>query len=246
MPIDFPNSPSINDLFSADVRTWRWTGTVWEAVATGPTGPNNLYELSDVNVTGATDGEALIYDVATGKWIPGEAGGSFIVSVTAPTGPSPGDVWFDSETGVSLIYYDDGNSQQWVEIGDASGPIGPTGPIGSTGPLGPPGLHPVFSRQGSLAITTGTQRLYVERNGTISVVRGSVGTPSSGAPILIDVLKNGTTVLTSLISIAEGSYTATGTISNTSVSIGDYFTVNITQVGATNPGANLTVTLEIL
>jgi hypothetical protein len=53
MPIDFPNSPSVNDTFTSGGTTWIWTGTVWNTVttavgATGPTGPTGA--------TGATGG----------------------------------------------------------------------------------------------------------------------------------------------------------------------------------------------
>jgi hypothetical protein len=42
MPINFPDSPALNDTFTAGGRTWKWDGTVWQsvtAVAAGPTGP---------------------------------------------------------------------------------------------------------------------------------------------------------------------------------------------------------------
>lgn len=33
MPIDFPDTPSVNDEFtSADGRAWYWTGSVWNVV----------------------------------------------------------------------------------------------------------------------------------------------------------------------------------------------------------------------
>jgi len=32
--IDFPNSPSVNDQFTASGRTWKWNGTTWESVST--------------------------------------------------------------------------------------------------------------------------------------------------------------------------------------------------------------------
>lgn len=245
--LEFPLNPDDGDVFGDyiyDGTAGAWRLAVFPAPvgATGPTGPTGAASnvpgpTGDTGPTGPTGatGAASTVTGPTGDTGPTGADGNFIVTgPTAPSGAVEGDAWFNSSTGKYFIYYDN----YWVETSSSV--------FGPTGPLGPPGLHPVFSRQGSLAITTGTQRLYVERNGTISVVRGSVGTPSSGAPILIDVLKNGTTVLSSPISIAIGDYTATGTISNSSVSPGDYFTVNITQVGTTNPGANLTVTLEIL
>ena len=46
MPIDFPDSPAVDDLFTVNDQTWRWDGSVWrinEAQGiqgpTGPTGP---------------------------------------------------------------------------------------------------------------------------------------------------------------------------------------------------------------
>ena len=77
-----------------------------------------LSSLDDVDVTGLADGNALIYDSGTLTWIPGDAGGNFEVSETAPATPGNGDTWFDSATGKAYIYYTDGDSSQWVEIGN--------------------------------------------------------------------------------------------------------------------------------
>jgi hypothetical protein len=35
--VDFPNSPSVDQTFSVGERTWKWTGTTWDAVV-GPVG----------------------------------------------------------------------------------------------------------------------------------------------------------------------------------------------------------------
>jgi len=43
-------------------------------------------------------------------------------------------VWYNSNDGRTYIYYNDGNTSQWVEFGNANGgPTGPTGPTGATG-----------------------------------------------------------------------------------------------------------------
>lgn len=60
---------------------------------------------------------------------------TFHVSPTAPTNPINGDSWFNSETAVAAVYYEDVDSSQWIEAGN-SGPTGPTGPQGETGPQG--------------------------------------------------------------------------------------------------------------
>ena len=48
-----------------------------------------------------------------------EAGGSGVMntSSTAPSSPSDGDMWYDTDDGRTYVYYDDGTSQQWVEFG---------------------------------------------------------------------------------------------------------------------------------
>lgn len=106
-----------------------------------------------------------------------------------------------------------------------------------------------YSHAGTLAPTTGTFRLYAERAMTITQVRASVGTAPTGAALVVDVNKNGTTVFTTQSnrpSIAAGSNTATATAINvTSLAAGDYLTVDIDAVGSTVAGADLTVTVEV-
>jgi hypothetical protein len=58
----------------------------------------------------------------------------FSISETAPTNPDTGDIWFDSETGITYIYYIDSDGFQWVQFG-----LGRQGLPGPTGPAGPPG-----------------------------------------------------------------------------------------------------------
>lgn len=55
----------------------------------------------------------------------GSGGGSTTtISDTPPASPSPGSGWVDSTTGTEYIYYDDGDSQQWVEFGPARDSFG--------------------------------------------------------------------------------------------------------------------------
>ena len=51
-------------------------------------------------------------------------GASVTISDSAPSSPSAGNLWFESDTGKTFIYYGDGSSNQWVEIGGASGIAG--------------------------------------------------------------------------------------------------------------------------
>jgi hypothetical protein len=62
MAIDFPNSPSINDTFTADGRVWKWNGEAWLFLGfPGPEGPQGIQgetgpqgPTGDTGHTGAT------------------------------------------------------------------------------------------------------------------------------------------------------------------------------------------------
>jgi hypothetical protein len=36
MPLDFPNSPDLNDQYTSGGRTWTWDGTAWISTDLGP------------------------------------------------------------------------------------------------------------------------------------------------------------------------------------------------------------------
>ena len=67
-------------------------------------------------ITGANSITAN-YFVGNGALLTGiSGGGSTTVSTTAPSSPSQGDIWIDTTNGVQLIYFNDGNSSQWVQM----------------------------------------------------------------------------------------------------------------------------------
>ena len=51
----------------------------------------------------------------------GGGGATVTISTTPPVGPSAGDLWFNSENGTLYVYYDDGDSQQWVAPDNGGG-----------------------------------------------------------------------------------------------------------------------------
>ena len=117
------------------------TGPQGEQGPTGPTGPTG-----PLGPTGAA---------------------VFFVSATAPTAPNDGDGWFNSETAVTAIWYEDVDGGQWVEAGN-SGPTGPTGPTGAQGIQGPSGgetfiseSSPETANNGDLWLDSATGYLYV-------------------------------------------------------------------------------------
>jgi microcystin-dependent protein len=79
--------------------------------------------------TGGTSDEFLMADGSVSEG----GGGSLEVSETPPSSPSEGDIWYNSTTGQTFVYYD----SFWVEnIAGVPGPQGPEGPIGETGDIG--------------------------------------------------------------------------------------------------------------
>ena len=120
-------------------------------------------------------------------------------------------------------------------------------------PLNPTTKVLPYSFFGTLAVSTGTFRLYNDSGNLwhITSVRATVATPPGGGSIVIDVNKNGSTVFTTQANrptIAEGQ-SGTGKVTNmdiTQVSDGDYLTVDIDQVGVTNPGSDLVIQINTL
>lgn len=84
---------------------------------------------------------------------------------------------------------------------------------------------------------------------TISEVRAAIETAPTGASLILDVNKNGTTIYsggTGRPTIAASATQGTdGTPSTTTVSGGDYFTVDIDQIGSTVAGTNVSVLIEL-
>ena len=75
--IDFPNAPTLNQIFTSGVQNWQWDGTAWNLVvstvvgATGATGPQG----APSSVTGPTG-----------------ARGSFSISAVTPPASPPANV----------------------------------------------------------------------------------------------------------------------------------------------------------
>lgn len=105
-----------------------------------------------------------------------------------------------------------------------------------------------FSFTGNLSVKTGTHRQYNDtgRTLTITSIRASVGVAATGAAILIDVNKNGSTLFTTQANrptIAVSTFTDTAVADITTWGVGDYLTVDIDQIGSTVAGADLTLTV---
>ena len=64
----------------------------------------------------------FIYNSTKGVW---EASATSIpMSDNPPTSPAQGDLWFDSSVAKTYIYYNDGSSNQWVQLNPSGGSDG--------------------------------------------------------------------------------------------------------------------------
>lgn len=138
-------------------------------------------------------------------WKPGGGGGSIEISATAPSSPGEGDLWWDSDNGNLYIYYDDGDSQQWVAAN------GPQVFVGTTAPPGYQGQLWFDSTQGKTYI-------YYD-DGTSAQWISAIGGSLSGNVIQVVSAFTATTTTTTSASFVNTSLTASITPRSTSSQI---------------------------
>ena len=98
--------------------------------STAPTSPNDGDLWFDTDEL-----KTYVYynDGTSSQWVQsnptgaiGGGGTSIEISDVAPTSPSAGDLWFDSDALKTFIYYDDGSGAQWIESSGGGSSIADT------------------------------------------------------------------------------------------------------------------------
>lgn len=128
-----------------------------------------------------------------------------------------------------------------IEVTDA--PAGPKGDTGSQGPAGP-SLPIVLYRRGVLSVVDGRMKYRYPFAATlvgISAAMG-VGTPPVGSPITVDLLVNGVVAYT--LTIPDGAEDVPEVAVSIPIAVGDFLTANITSVGSTSPGEDMTIIIR--
>jgi hypothetical protein len=114
--------------------------------ATGAHPVGSLFVNFADKVVGVIDPNGVPIDLG------GAAGGDGTVYIgdTPPADPYPGKPWLNSTNGQLFIYYDDGNSLQWMSVTGmgSKGDKGDPGDPGEPGPAGPAGRDGVDGAQG--------------------------------------------------------------------------------------------------
>ena len=112
----------------------------------------------------------------TGTGTKGEkgAGSSVTIGVSPPTSPTPvpGDMWWDSDDADLHVYYNDGNTSQWVSVTSSAALKGQTGDKGQKGEVGVTGDKGQKGETGAAASKG--------QKGEIGATGGSGGTGNDG------------------------------------------------------------------
>lgn len=155
---------------------------------------------------------------------------------TANKGAASGYASLDASTKVPIAQIPTGSTSSTVALGNHTHTLTFT--------------LSAFSMTGTLSVTTGAQRLPIDGTYTIVGTRLMVGTAPTGADLVIDVNKNGTTIYTTQANrptITAGSNGGgPGSAPDvTTLAAGDYLTIDIDQVGSTVAGSDLTVSIVV-
>ena len=122
--------------------------------------PINFPNSPTNNQTYSYGGRSWVYNSASGAWIIQTIGSTGFASTnTAPVSPAVGDEWFNPDTGALYKYINDGDSDQWIELGPpglqgvsgAQGVQGSTG-SGAQGTIGSQGIQGTLGTQGALGV----------------------------------------------------------------------------------------------
>lgn len=266
--VNFPTSPTEGQTYTFGSRTWTWTGTFWMATSTtvgytgsigyagsrGPSGSaTNPWQVQSEDYT-ASDGDRIIANTVFGSF-----------NVTLPSTPTVGQYiqitdGYDLQlypvtvvrNGSTIEGYSDnilldlkGSTFEFVYTGSTWQVTSTTGPIGPIGYTGSKGADVITLQQpGNLITFTGVARWYSPYNATITRIVPRVRIAAS-VDILLSVLKNN--VPTISLTVPAGETTGITNTATTSMSAGDFLTVNVLQTGAgTGSGVDLYVQVQYI
>lgn len=193
MAIDFPNSPTLDEQFTAGGNTWIWDGTAWtlQRIATGAQGPKG-----DTGDTGPAGPQGL-------QGLTGAQGAKGDTGDTGPTGAQ----------GIQGLKGDTGDTGATGATG-AQGPQGiqgvkgDTGATGATGPAGVIGANTavtgLLETASIVASATGAGTTYNIDIKTSSILYYTT-TSTAASAFTINVRGDGSTTLNSLMSTGQSA-----------------------------------------
>jgi hypothetical protein len=150
-------------------------------ITTGGTYPNftivNSLPDQTVTITGGTNIQIVGNYPNFGVSFTGTTGLNYFVSGSTPSGVTlnSGDRWLDTTTGDELVYVNDGDSQQWIQIccGGSGGGGGSSTIQGITGITGTSGVSATTTDFGTTIINTAPDQTVTITGGTNIGVNGT-------------------------------------------------------------------------
>jgi hypothetical protein len=145
--VDFPSNPVAGNTYSINSQTWLYDGAGWvrttlNTVIPSQTGNAGRYLTTNGSVVTWADSSSVVvsavqpplsppgtlwYDpeygvlsvYASGVWtdVGGAAASTILVADSPPVSAISGNVWFNTTDLNTYVYYNDGNSNQWIAIG---------------------------------------------------------------------------------------------------------------------------------
>ena len=82
MPLNFPDSPTLNQFYTSGSNSWQWDGTVWNALSSSSVGP--------VGPQGVTGADSIIPGPTGAAGVTGPQGPTGPQGIQGPTGPAGG------------------------------------------------------------------------------------------------------------------------------------------------------------
>jgi len=123
MPLNFPTNPTLNQTYTYGGNTYTFNGNLWTKSGAGAGGASitvseegNVIATSVTNINfigasiTASGSGSNVTITASGS---GGSGATVTVSNTAPTSPTTGALWVDSDFGDLNVYF----SNAWVIVG---------------------------------------------------------------------------------------------------------------------------------
>lgn len=124
-------------------------------------------------------------------------------------------------------------------------------PTANTGPVsrGPAGRAPIaMTIRGPLVAAPGVLPFPVPYNMTVQDVQAACAVAPVGAPIVLDVIVNGVSIFTTSPrpTILDGARVGAPVVPDLADLVeGDLVTIDVVQVGSTQPGAGCTIVLQV-
>jgi hypothetical protein len=146
---------------------------------------SNTLTVKAISANGGlgTAGQVLTTNASAVYWstVTGGGGSSVTISSSAPGAPSSGDLWWNSDQGNMKIYYNDGNSSQWVDA--SRGTPGPTGPMYGSRLVASADATSITPNANTTDVVT---QLNTQAVGTLTI-NAATGTPSDGQKLMFRI-----------------------------------------------------------